>query len=1053
MARLTLYFLGAPRIELDGAVISPSHHKATALLAYLAVTRQAHTRQSLATFLWPDHDPTAARAGVRRMLWVLNKHMGPNWLETRHETIMLPPQPDLWLDVEHFRELLAQRRQHGHALHEVCPACRVPLIEAIELVRGDFLAGFTLPDSPNFDTWQMFETENLRRELTGALELLVQLLSQDEQTYDQAISYARQWLALDPLYEPAHRQLMQLYAWAGQSAAALQQYQTCVRELKEALGVAPSAETTALIEAIKAHRLLPPVETTAPPPTAVPLEPPPSANPPRLPHNLPVQATPFIGRESALNGLEQRLTDPDVRLITIVGPGGIGKTRLALALAERIVRSTQLSSLFDDGIYFISLTPLSMGQAVVQAIAEGLAFPLTSAEEQAGQLLNYLRSKRLLLILDNFEHVLAGAPFVSRLLQNTAGVKVVATSQERLNLLEENLWLIGGLNFADLTGVEEAMTHEAVRLFVQRARQVRPDFMLRDEDLPHLERILQGVWGMPLAIELAAAWLNMLSLAGVADELSQGLDLLESELRDVPNRHRSMRLVFDRSWERLNPDEQMLLKKLSLFRRGFTREAAQQVAGASLRLLAGLVNTSWLTSQPDSSRYTLHELIRQYAAMHLQADPQEKEATCQRYSRYYLALIQAREIDLISPRQRETVAALKPDVDNIRQAWEIAATNAQIERLRDTARAFYYFYELHQYFQEAESLFRRGAAVVQMRLDTLAADSPASERAELNGALGYMLNYQAFFNLRQGNNRQALILYESCIALLRPLQEMYALAFALIHYGVVHWASGNFDEAAATMHEGLTLSRTLADLYLQALASAFLGALTHDQGNYTEAYRWLSEAMGFCRRLGDPHLTLFLGIYFSRTAHALGRLTEAQTMLREGLYLAREAGDRWGIGLALERMAAIAQDTGDVIEACRLLEESVALQREVGDPWSLTWGLNALSKLALSQCNIDTAERYVVEAIATATKADYNTGALDALATLAAIRAQQDRPDVALAIALHILQHPASTQDAKDRAEALRVDMVALLTPQQLEAVQTQAQTQTLESLRLAVLV
>ncbi|MCB0043741.1 MAG: hypothetical protein KDE23_28835, partial [Caldilinea sp.] len=176
---------------------------------------------------------------------------------------------------------------------------------------------------------------------------------------------------------------------------------------------------------------------------------------------------------------------------------------------------------------------------------------------------------------------------------------------ERLNLTEENLWQIGGLNFAGLTGLEEALAYEAVQLFIQRARQVRPDFTLQAEDLPYLERILQGVWGMPLAIELAAAWLNMLSVAGVAGELSHGLDLLESELRDVPDRHRSMRLVFDRSWERLTAAEQTLLKKLSVFRGGFSREAAQPVAGASLRLLAGLVNKSWLISRPDSSRYEL----------------------------------------------------------------------------------------------------------------------------------------------------------------------------------------------------------------------------------------------------------------------------------------------------------------------------------------------------------------------------------------------------------------------------------------------------------------
>ena len=233
MSRLALYFLGAPRLELDGEVISLSHHKAVALLAYLGVTRQQHTRQALAALLWPDYNSARALGEVRRMIWVINKNLGQGWLKVDRQTVTLPPQPGLWLDIERFRELLAAAQPHDHPSGQVGPACLNPLTEAVALARGDFLAGFTVPNNPEFDTWQTFEAESLRRELTGALKRLVQLLIQSgERSSEQTINYARRWLALDPLHEPAHRQLMQLYAWAGQPAAALQQYQSCRRLLE-----------------------------------------------------------------------------------------------------------------------------------------------------------------------------------------------------------------------------------------------------------------------------------------------------------------------------------------------------------------------------------------------------------------------------------------------------------------------------------------------------------------------------------------------------------------------------------------------------------------------------------------------------------------------------------------------------------------------------------------------------------------------------------------------------------------------------------------------------
>jgi len=402
MSRLALYFLGPPRLELDGVAVSLSYSKAVALLAYLSLARQPYTRQTLAALLWPDYDPASARSELRRMLWVLNKRLEPGWLELDRQMVSLPRQLDLWVDVDRFRELLALSSQHGHLASEVCPTCLEPLKEAVALVHGDFLAGFSLPDSPDFDTWQTFETESLRSELAGALERLVQLLSQQREALgEQAITYARRWLALDPLHEPAHRQLMQLYAWSGQSTAALRQYQTCVQVLREELGVSPSEETIALYEAIKANRLSPPpqipvLESKATETQKLNRN---SKVETHLERNLPAQLTPFIGRQQEVTAACQLLTQdtPQVRLLTMTGTGGTGKTRLSLQVAA------ELQDYFADGVFFVSLACLNDPQLFVSTIARQLDVREGGSQPVLQILQSALQEKHLLLVLDNFE--------------------------------------------------------------------------------------------------------------------------------------------------------------------------------------------------------------------------------------------------------------------------------------------------------------------------------------------------------------------------------------------------------------------------------------------------------------------------------------------------------------------------------------------------------------------------------------------------------------------------------------------------------------------------
>ena len=332
MSNLRLFLLGQPRFERDGQPLTFDTRKNVALVAYLALTGGRYSRETLITLLWPELEPRRARAVLRRNLSVLGKALGGEWLVVDGDEIGTDPGADFWLDVDRFRPLLSTCEMHGHSDAQVCPQCLDALAQAVELYRGDLMESTGLRDSAAFDEWQFFQTESLREAFAAALEKLVHGHSARGE-FEPAIRYARRWLALDPLHEPAHRHLMQLYARSGQHAAALRQYQECVSLLDQELSAAPDQETTDLYVRIKAS------------PTLIPR------------HNLPSQSTPFIGREPLLNEIKARIAASDCRLLTLFGPGGSGKTRLAVEAARQTVADAQLSP-FPDGVFFVPLAPL-----------------------------------------------------------------------------------------------------------------------------------------------------------------------------------------------------------------------------------------------------------------------------------------------------------------------------------------------------------------------------------------------------------------------------------------------------------------------------------------------------------------------------------------------------------------------------------------------------------------------------------------------------------------------------------------------------------------------
>ena len=754
--------------------------------------------------------------------------------------------------------------------------------------------------------------------------------------------------------------------------------------------------------------------------------------------SLPIPPTPLVGREHEVQAILLRLQDPVCRLLTLTGPGGVGKTRLSLAVAHQALET------FGTGAYFVPLVGTSAAEFIVPAVADALGFVFSGATELKGQLFNYLKDKQALLILDNLEHLLNGIELLDELLERAPQVKILATSREQLNLRAEWVFEVQGLPVPARLELSDLKTNGAAALFLQRAQQTQVNFTPRAVDLPPITRICQLVEGLPLGLELAASWVRVMSLEEIANEIERGLDFLSTTLRDSPQRHRSMRAVFDYSWNLLSGEERRALRRLSVFRGGFTREAAEKVVGAPLPLLSALVDKSLVRRNP-SGRYDLHELLRQYAAAQLESEVEETQEVYGRHAEFYISLLEANKSVLQSHRQRQALNVLFPETDNLRAAWNEAVANRRLGLIRAGVWSLWYMYELRPYFQEGEALLKRA---IDMLRSWLAELEPSLEEGnEIAGVLGTVLAYDAFFCFRLGRNIESQRLFEESLALLRHGSETTSLAFALGHYGILQSLKGAYEAAVLNTREAIQLSRTLEDHWQVALYSTFLGMELDDQGSYSEAYAVFSEALQTCRSLGDPRLISLAAGYLGQTAHTLGRFTEVPDLLREGLQAAAETNDRFAIALAGVRMALAAQTRGNGSEARRHLQESIQHFREAGDTWFLSHALNLEGKIALASGELKQAQESFRESGKVALSAQAFPMLLDALTGLAMVDAQQDQQQRALVSVMHILENPSSTQDTKNRSEKLWADLSTQLSREQVEWARAQVQNTSFDAL------
>ena len=909
MADLKLFLFGTPRLERGGEAIDVETRKATALLAYLAVSGLGHTREALAGMLWPDFDQSRALANLRRTLWALNKSKVGDLIEADGETVRLNPSAGVWVDAREFEERLAESRTHGHAEAETCPACLPLLVQAAELYRADFLSGFALRDSAAFEEWQFFQAERLRRDMAEALERLA-LLSNERGQAGDAIGYARRWLALDALQEAAQRCLMRLYAQTGQRSAALRQYQECERLLREELGAAPQPETTVLYEQIQAGGLAgsPAAATQAAAPDS----------PPR--HNLPAQLSSFVGREREQADIAQRLQSN--RLVTLTGPGGSGKTRLALRAAEALVEA------YPDGVWLAELTPLSDPALILPTIAAVFGVREAAGRPLLDGLIRHLRDRQTLLMLDNCEHLIeASARLIEALLRGAPRLHVLATSREPLGLSGESVCRVPSLSLpeAGALALEQLARSEAGRLFEARAADVKSGFTLSEANAAAVAQICQRLDGIPLALELAAARVRVMPPEQIAVRLDDRFRLLTGGSRTALPRQQTLRALIDWSWDLLLEPERSALRRLSVFVGGWTLEAAERVCASGdlegatiLDTLTRLVDKSLVLAeeQDGRERYRMLETMRQYAREKL-LESGESGQVRDRHLEFFVVLGENGDAGLHGPEETAWLSQLETEHANLRAAleWSLDGGQAGAETGLRLCGALGQFWNVRGHWTEGLAWLTR----VLARPETAGPTLTRAKALNASGFLAYCLSDYAAAQRR----------YEEALSIWRAHAPCADHATALRILGAVLSNGGRSAAGRAPLEESLAMSRALGDdegvaWTLLDISEQSLNRATTEAGR-VQAIATLEESLGLHRRLGNLNgVSVVLTTLASTDLH-FGDLEEAGARYGESLAIGRRIGNRRTMSLALIGLGNVAAVRGEHASAERLLSESLPM--------------------------------------------------------------------------------------------------------------------------------
>ncbi|MCA9952675.1 MAG: tetratricopeptide repeat protein, partial [Anaerolineales bacterium] len=634
-------------------------------------------------------------------------------------------------------------------------------------------------------------------------------------------------------------------------------------------------------------------------------------------------------RARELVTIHRLISDPQVRLITILGPGGIGKTRFAIEAAR-----TQTD--FSDGMFFVSLAPVATAVEIIPTIAAAVDFHFHSVGREKEQLINYLRHKKMLLIMDNFEHLLDGRLLLAEIIEEAAALKLLVTSRERLQLQSEQLFTLEGLTLPSdeaftlqVEANKEKVDYAAAQLFLNIARRTLPDYDLLPGDTEQIYSICHLVGGMPLGLELAASWVGMLSLSDIATEIEQNLQLLNSRQKDRPQRHSSMQASLDASWCRISVEQQHALQGLALFQGGFTRPAAMQAVGASLPILVTLVNKSWLTYNRQQDRYYIHELLRQYSAQQLALTPDTEAALRHRHAAYYCGLLHARAADWYSPRQKKAAAEIRVEIDNILAAWRWMTANCAVDLIAQGLDSLCRYFEWDGRLSEGRNVCQMAAQTVSQSIPVGGDDKPA--RLALWSKI---LSWASSFVAEKHHQKEILAHSQKLLdqVLATDYDARREMAFLL-------QKKTNAAENKRLGLQALKLFQELDDVPNIAEMYLLLGSIDFDLGDYSSANEYLRQSLAICKKLGDMQGIAITNVMLGLVAWHQGHLEKAVTLGAESLNLFRRLENRYNEGWNLGLHAYNLIWNGQFEEANRAAEQALTLDRYLGtypNPWRVS---------------------------------------------------------------------------------------------------------------------
>ena len=954
---LAITLFGPVHVRVHGLPLPSMRSRKVLWLLTLLILRHDRPvqREWLAGTLWPDMDQSQAFANFRPVLSDLRRALGDQGarLQSPDRLTLVLTLTDAEVDVIAFDAAIKRGKLSD-------------LERAVALYQGPLLEDCT-------EEW-VFQERALREQncLMALLKLGETALAEGDHV--TAVGHYQRAANLDPWSDTARRGWMEALAKGGDSNAALQVYRKYVEILRSDPSAVPDEATTALYQRLRNE-----ARQRASAPKVVVRE---AAPAPVVSGYLPHALTDLVGREDERSEVAARLRKS--RLVTLTGLGGIGKTRLAIAVAAEVVPE------YADGVWLVALEALPDGSLVIPQIAEALGLREAPGRTLLKSLIDHLHKKRLLLVLDNCEHLLdACAHVAAQLLRECVGVRILATSRAALGITGETAWGVPALAAPEPEHLPQArstllrvlMSYESVQLFVERAQAVQKSFAPTGQNALAVAQICSQLEGIPLAIELAAARLKALTVEQIAQRLDNHLGLLTLGSRIAISRQQTLRAMLDWSYALLSEAERSALRRLSVFAGGCLLEAAEKVCagesveeGQVLNLLTSLVDNSLVIFEergPAAGRYRLLEMVRQYAAESLQANG-ETDQVKTRHRDWFLELAESAERQLKAADQENWLRRLEREQDNLRAALIWSATEAQGAQagLR-LAGALYRFWNIRGDFNEGRASLERalerdgaqeatvarakalnGAGDLAQRQGDFASARTLNEESlriyqalGQNGGIAHALNSLGDTALYQSDFDAAGTLLERSLTLYRELGDKGGIAYALYSLGNVAYYQGDYEAARTRYEQSVTMRRELGDKRGIAYSLINLGTLASDQGDYGAARSLLEESLEICRELGDKggiaHSLYNLGDVALRQSD----YETARALLQESLDLYREERHAYLIH-ALGALGHVERETGNYVQATHLYRESLRLRREIGDVLLIACSLEDFAGLA-----------------------------------------------------------------------------------------------------------